>query len=145
MKQSANFITVATADLDAVRAFYRDGFAWEPLLDVADEIIFFQIAPGLVLGFFDSTQFAKDLGIPAAPPISGMTLAHNVQSQADVRAITARAVDLGATILKQPQDGAFGGIFHALLRDPNGVVWEIAHNPYWSVDADGTVHLTAPE
>jgi hypothetical protein len=27
------------------------------------------------------------------------------------------------------------------VADPNGVVWEVGHNPGWSVDPDGTVRL----
>ena len=47
----------------------------------------------------------------------------------------------GGTVRTAPRPGAFGGVFHAHVADPNGVVWEIAHNPGWRVDDDGTVHL----
>ena len=47
----------------------------------------------------------------------------------------------GGTVLTAPEEGAFGGVFHALVADPNGVVWEVGHNPGWSVDPDGTVRL----
>jgi uncharacterized glyoxalase superfamily protein PhnB len=47
----------------------------------------------------------------------------------------------GGTVLTPPEEGAFGGVFHALVADPNGVVWEVGHNPGWSVDPDGTVRL----
>ena len=47
----------------------------------------------------------------------------------------------GGTILKPAQEGAFGGVFHGHMQDPNGVIWEIAHNPGWSIDDDGTVRL----
>ncbi|MGY2746798.1 hypothetical protein [Arthrobacter sp. UYCu723] len=45
----------------------------------------------------------------------------------------------GATVLKPAQAGAFGGIFHGHVVDPNGIVWEIAHNPGWRIDEDGKV------
>ena len=45
----------------------------------------------------------------------------------------------GATVLKPAQEGAFGGIFHGHVVDPNGVIWEVAHNPGWSIHDDGTV------
>ena len=54
MEQSLHFITVSTADLDAARSFYITGLGWSPMLDVPGEIIFFQVAPGLVLGLFES-------------------------------------------------------------------------------------------
>ena len=35
-----------------------------------------------------------------------------------------------------------GGIFHAAVRDPNKIVWEIAYNPGWHVLDDGTVSIS---
>jgi catechol 2,3-dioxygenase-like lactoylglutathione lyase family enzyme len=140
MDQSAHFLTFSTRDLDAVRRFYRDGLGWTPLLDVAGEIVFFQIGHGVVLGFFDAARFADDLGT-GEQPVSGVTLAHNVGSPEAVRAAVDRAAAAGATVIKQPQEAGFGG-FHAHVADPNGVVWEIAHNPGWSVDPGGTVRLS---
>jgi hypothetical protein len=35
----------------------------------------------------------------------------------------------------------FGGVYHAYIRDPNGIMWEIAHNPGWLINDDGTVEL----
>ncbi len=145
MQQQVSFVTLATADLDAARRFYVDGLGWTPLLDVPGEIVFFQVAPGTVLGFFESAQFAQDLRTgPARPTVSGVTLAHNVADRDAVVALTGRMVSAGGTVLTAPEEGAFGGVFHALVRDPNGVVWEVAHNPGWSVDPDGTVRLTPP-
>ena len=40
---------------------------------------------------------------------------------------------VGGAVVKAPTESAFGGIYNAHVRDPNGVVWEIAHNPAWSV------------
>ncbi|MCA1219068.1 VOC family protein [Streptomyces sp. 8L] len=139
MDQRTDFLTFSTRDLDTARAFYRDGLGWTPLLDVPGEIVFFQTGHGLVLGFFDAAKFADDLGT-GLRPVSGVTLAHNVGSADEVRAVVSRAAAAGATVLKEPQAAAFGG-FHAHVADPNGVVWEIAHNPGWSVDQDGTVRL----
>lgn len=140
MEQRIHFITFATPDLDAARAFYGDGLGWQPLADVPGEIIFFQVAPGLVLGLFDAAKFNEDLlGQAATTSVSGVTLSHNVDSPADVDATVDALVAAGATVLKPPQQGAFGGIYHAHVTDPNGLVWEIAHNPGWSIDAEGGV------
>ena len=143
MDQQVSFVTLATADLDAARRFYVDGLGWTPLLDVPGEIVFFQVAPGTVLGFFEAGRFAQDLGSgPARPAVSGVTLAQNVADRDAVAALTDRMAAAGGTVLTAPEEGAFGGVFHALVRDPNGVVWEVAHNPGWSVGADGTVRLS---
>lgn len=143
MDQQLNFVTIAAADLDATRRFYG-ALGWQPLLDVEGEIVFYQTAPGQVLGFFLAEKFNADLGLPAddaAAVVGGITLAHNVHSADEVARVTDTMATAGGTVLKSPQPGQFGGVFHAHVRDPNGAIWEIAHNPGWSVDADGTVRL----
>jgi catechol 2,3-dioxygenase-like lactoylglutathione lyase family enzyme len=141
MRPRIDFITLATADLDAARAFYRDGLGWQPLLDVPGEIVFFQTGPGLVLGLFDSAQFRDDVaGAVSDTRLTGLTLAHNVGSPEEVESLVSAAVGAGARLVKPPQRAAFGG-YHGHVADPNGVLWEICHNPGWSVDDDGTVRL----
>ena len=146
MDQRLHFITFATADLDRARSFYKDGLGWDPLMDVPGEIIFFQVGPGLVLGLFDAEKFDEDLNsdistssdVPTSS-VSGVTLSHNVGSAAEVSSTIDKLVAAGATVLKPAQASAFGGIFHGHVKDPNGIVWEIAHNPGWRIDDDGTV------
>lgn len=142
MQPRIHFITIATANLDVARVFYRDGLGWEPLMDVLGEIIFFQVAPGVVLGLFDTEKFNEDLlGKATTTDVSGVTLSHNVGSPAEVDSTVGSLVAAGAAVLKPPQQGAFGGIYHAYVSDPNGLIWEIAHNPGWSVGDDGTVRF----
>jgi catechol 2,3-dioxygenase-like lactoylglutathione lyase family enzyme len=138
--QRLHFLTLATPDLDAARRFYRDGLGWTPTLDVPGEILFFQIAPGLMLGFFDAEKFDRDLlRDQSTSGVSGVTLAHNVASQDDVASTLAAMEAAGGTIRKPAQEAEFGGTFHGHVADPNGVIWEIAHNPGWRIDDDGTV------
>ena len=145
MKQHVHFVTIATADLDAARAFYVVGLGWSPTLDVPGEIIFFQIAPATILGLFDLAKFNEDLdGAPPHTGVSGLTLAHNVDGLGEVQQLVDRMEASGGTVLKAPQPGAFGGIFHAHVQDPNGVIWEIAHNPGMTVADDGTVSFATP-
>ncbi|NYI71710.1 hypothetical protein GGQ54_002270 [Naumannella cuiyingiana] len=137
--QRLHFITFATANLYAARGFY-DALGWTPLTDVEGEIIFYQTAPGLVLGFFDATKFNQDLATTSdRSQLGGVILSHNVDSPAEVQALVTVMSQAGGTLLKPPQAGQFGSIFHAHVEDPNGVLWEIAHNPRWGVDADGNV------
>jgi len=136
-----HFITVAATDLVATRAFYG-ALGWNPLLDVEGEIIFYQSAPGQVLGFFLAAKFNADLAVPGDQSrVSGITVAHNVDSPGDVATLAAAMAAAGGTVLKPPQPGQFGGIFHAHVQDPNGLIWEIAHNPHWRIEPDGTVKL----
>lgn len=146
MDQRLHFITFATPDLDRARSFYKDGLGWDPLMDVPGEIIFFQVGPGLMLGLFDAEKFKQDLNSDVSTSstvstssVSGVTLSHNVDSAAEVSSTIDQLVSAGATVVKPAQASAFGGIFHGHVKDPNGIVWEIAHNPGWRIDDDGTV------
>lgn len=140
MDQQVSFVTVSTVDLDAARRFSVDGLGWRPLVDVPGEVVFFQVAPGTVLGFFDAVSFEADLESGRDPaPVSGLTLAHNVGSRDEVAVVVEAMAAAGGVVTKTPREGAFGGVFHAHVRDPNGVVWEVAHNPGWHVAPDGAV------
>ncbi|UOQ59672.1 VOC family protein [Leucobacter rhizosphaerae] len=140
MDQRVHVLTFATPDLDAARSFYCDGLHWNPLIDEPGEILFFQIAPGLVLGLFDANKFDRDLLREGSTDgVNGVTLSHNVATRDDVVTTLAELDALGGTILKPAQESAFGGIFHGHVADPNGLIWEIAHNPGWHIAESGTV------
>jgi catechol 2,3-dioxygenase-like lactoylglutathione lyase family enzyme len=142
MRPRVHFLTFATRNLDAARTFYRDGLGWEPLLDVPDEILFFQVAPGLVLGLFDAAKFDEDRDAAGPTPgISGVTLSHNVRTPDEVTATIDQLVAAGGTLTKPAKPSPFGGAFAGHVADPNGIVWEIAHNPGWSIDQAGRVSL----
>lgn len=142
MDPRVHFLTLATRDLDAARRFYRDGLGWRPLHDEPGEILFFQVAPGMVLGLFDEEKFDRDLlRDRSTDGVHGVTLSHNVPTRDDVVTTLSVLESVGGKILKPAQEGAFGGIFHGHVSDPNGVVWEIAYNPGWRVGDDGTVTL----
>jgi catechol 2,3-dioxygenase-like lactoylglutathione lyase family enzyme len=111
--------------------------------DEPGEIIFFQIAPGLLLGLFDAGKFDEDLlrdrASGGGSAVSGVTLAHNVPDRDSVTDTLAAFEAAGGTILTPAQEGPFGGVFHGHAADPNGVIWEIAHNPGWYIADDGSV------
>lgn len=144
MDQSVRLITLGVTDVARARQFYVDGLGWTPVLDI-DEIVFFQVGHGLLLGLFGNADLERDQhghavsSTPARP--SRVTLAHNVDSEDAVDAAFERAVAAGAEIVKVPQRASFGG-YHAYVADPDGFAWEIAHNPGLTVDADGTVRFT---
>jgi catechol 2,3-dioxygenase-like lactoylglutathione lyase family enzyme len=142
MKPEVHFVTFATADLDAARNFYRAGLGWEPILDVHGDILYFQVAPGLVLGLFDALKFDTDLNRELITSgISGVTLSCNVESDEEVHLTVNKLMTAGGTLVKAAQVGMFGDVFHAYVRDPNGILWEVAHVQGWNIEADGTVQL----
>src|SRR5689334_8047141 len=63
MDQRLSFVTLGSRDREASRRFYRDGLGWAPIMDI-DEITFFQMAPGVVLGIWSSDELATDGATP---------------------------------------------------------------------------------
>jgi uncharacterized protein len=141
MNQTVTFITLGVSDLERSRRFYADALGWSPTFDLPGTITFFQVAPGVLLGIWPIDELAHDSGAPMTAGSAAMALAQNFDSDAAVDAAYQRAVAAGADPLKPPQRHPEIGIYHAYVADPDGHRWELAHNPGWSVDADGTVHL----
>lgn len=135
MEQRLSIITLAVADLTASRAFYRDVFGWSEIEPVADEIAFFQL-PGLQFALYPLAGMADEHeGTVGAP--QGFTLAYNVNSKAEVDEAFSEATGRGATALKAPEEVFWGG-YSCYVAGPDGEQWEIAYNPFTTVNADGT-------
>ena len=77
------------------------------------------------------------LGGHGAP---GIELACNVRSPEEVGAVLAEAERAGGAIVRPPALAEWGGTSGA-FADPEGYVWEAAHNPGWTLSEDGTVHI----
>jgi hypothetical protein len=129
MEQRISMVTLGVTDLARARAFYA-ALGWQGGQQPDDEICFFQ-AGGMVFGLWTK------LGGHGAP---GIELAHNVRSPQDVTALLAAAERAGGSIVRPGVQMDWGG-FSGAFADPDGYVWEVAHNPGWTIAADGSVHL----
>ena len=69
-----------------------------------------------------------------------MNLAQNQPDRETVDVVFAAAISAGATALKQPEEVFWGG-YSGYFADPDGHAWEIAHNPFAPLSADGTLTL----
>ncbi|MGP9791690.1 VOC family protein [Roseinatronobacter sp. NSM] len=138
--QRVTLITLGVDDLPRARAFYQ-ALGWKPA-EAQESVAFYQMN-GLALGLFGRKELAKDQGRAGATLGSGaMTLAQNFNTTADVDAAFAAALAAGAHALKHPEPVFWGG-YSGYYADPDGHVWEVAHNPFWPLSEDGT--LTLPE
>ena len=54
------------------------------------------------------------------------------------------AIGAGARSLKRPEAVFWGG-YSGYFADPDGHVWELAHNPFWTLKEDGTLTLPSLE
>lgn len=61
---------------------------------------------------------------------NGFSLAHNVASEAEVEQVIGQAVAAGATLIKSAQRVFWGG-YSGYFADPDGHLWEVAHNPFF--------------
>lgn len=92
---------------------------------------------------WDRDKLTADCGLTPGPATSGaIVLAHNVRSTAEVDAIVAAAQAAGATVPRPPAQTSYGG-YAGVFCDPDGHAWEIAHNPHFTLDAEGG--LTLPD
>jgi catechol 2,3-dioxygenase-like lactoylglutathione lyase family enzyme len=130
MEQRISLVTLGVEDLPRARSFY-EALGWRGAQQPDHEIVFFQ-AGGMVFGLWTA------LGGHGAP---GIELAHNVRSPEEVDALLARAVSAGATIARPASRADWGG-YTGAFADPDGYVWEVAHNPGWTLTEDGSVRLT---
>lgn len=136
--QRVTLITLGVTDLERSKAFYG-AMGWVPQSDEG-EVVFYQIN-GMVLGFFGLGPLAKDQGRPDAKLGTGaITLAQNFTTDAEVDAAYALALKAGAIPLKAPEKVFWGG-YSGYYADPDGHVWEVAQNPYWDLNDDGSLTL----
>ena len=69
-----------------------------------------------------------------------MTLAINFAAAEEVDAAFATATGAGAAVLAAPAEQHWGGHV-AYVADPDGHVWELAHNPFWPLGPGGALTL----
>jgi hypothetical protein len=114
---------------------------WEPASEAADDVVFFQ-AGGMVVALWDRARLAEDSAVPDGGGWGGVTLAHNVGSAEAVDLVIDQARAAGAVIGREPATTFWGG-YSAVFIDPDGHPWEVAHNPGWTLNADGSVSIGA--
>ena len=140
MEQRISLVTLGTADLPRARAFY-EALGWRG--QQVEETVFFQ-AGGLAVVLWARASLAADSGIAdvGGDGFGGVALAHNVRSRAEVDEVLDSAAAAGATVTRPPAATFYGG-YAGCFTDPDGHVWEIAHNPGFPLGPDGA--LTLPD
>ena len=145
MEQRLSLVTLGVADLKRARAFY-EALGWKSGAAPADDVVFFQTG-GMIVALWGRDQLAEDIGVAGVlggvddpGGWGGVTLAYNTRSPEEVDAVIAEAERAGARI---PRHGAetFWGGYSGVFVDPDGHAWEVAHNPHWTIENDGSVRL----
>ena len=128
MKPRISMITLGVDDMERSVEFYEKGLGF-PRMETPPTVAFFTLN-GTWLGLYGREALAEDADVPPeGGSYGGFALAHNVHSEEEVDAVYAQALAAGATPTKQPQKTFWGG-YSGYFRDPDGHLWEIAHNPH---------------
>jgi predicted lactoylglutathione lyase len=138
VKQRLNLVTLGVTDLERARRFY-EALGWNTGADPGADVVFFQ-AGGMVVALWDRARLAEDSCVEDTPGWGGVTLAVNFGSREEVDTVIEEARAAGARIGREPAETFWGG-YSAVFADPDGHPWEVAHNPHWTVTADGGVKL----
>ena len=131
MKPRISMITLGVRDLSASVKFYEQGLGF-PRLDSPPEVAFFSLN-GTWLGLYGREALANDANVSAdGQGFESFALAHNVHSEEEVDEVMNQAIVAGATLVKQAQKVFWGG-YSGYFKDPDGHLWEVAHNPHFWV------------
>jgi catechol 2,3-dioxygenase-like lactoylglutathione lyase family enzyme len=138
VEQRLSLITLGVSDLERSKAFY-EALGWHTNAKAGDDVVFFQAA-GMVVALWDREKLAEDSGVEDPGGSSGFTLAHNVRAPEEADAIAEEVRTAGGTVTREPAETFWGGYSFA-FTDPDGHPWEVAHNPRWTITADGQTLL----
>ena len=138
MEQRVSLITLGVADVGRARGFY-EALGWKTGAEPGDDVVFFQTG-GMIFALWGRAQLAEDSGMRDGGGWGGVTLAHNVGSPTEVDRVIEEARAAGAEIPREPAETFWGG-YSGMFVDLDGHPWEVAHNPRWTIEADGSVRL----
>ncbi len=135
-----NLVTLGVADVARATAFY-EALGWRRSSASAPTVTFFHTG-GPVVALFGAADLATDAGMPATPlpAFRGVALAMNVTDPGDVDSVLSQAVAAGGTLVKAGVAADWGG-YSGYFADPDGHLWEVAHNPGFPLDEDGAIVL----
>jgi len=141
-----SIVTLGVRDMATSIAFYQE-LGWRRSTASNDQIAWFVTADS-ALGLFPHAELAADAGVPAGEPgrvaepggFRGMTLAVNLGSPAEVDTAMAVAQAAGGTVVTPPEKVFWGG-YRGYFADPDGHLWELAHNPNFTFTDSGQLDL----
>jgi predicted lactoylglutathione lyase len=138
MEQRVSLVTLGVSDLGRSRQFY-EALGWTTGAEEGDDVVFFA-ATGMILALWDREELAEDSTVTDSGGWGGVTLAYNTRSPNEVDTVIEEARKAGATIGREPAETFWGG-YSGVFIDPDGHPWEVAHNPRWTIEDDGSVTL----
>ena len=133
-----SLVTLGVEDVARSKAFYR-ALGWEAGIDTDDFAVLRTAGP--LIALYPIADMSADAGdeVPTGQ-VRRIHLAINVGSPGEVDAVVDEFVGAGAAVLAAAHAAEWGG-YTAIVADPDGHAWEIAHNPGWPLGDDGLPRL----
>ncbi len=128
MKPRMSMITLGVDDMARAVDFYQNGLGF-PRHGEGEDVAFFKLN-GTWLGLYGREALAEDAQVDAeGTGFNSFAISHNVHSEEEVDEVMNEALEAGAELVKKPQKVFWGG-YSGYFKDPDGHLWEIAHNPF---------------
>lgn len=134
MEQRVSLLTLGVMDMERSAAFY-DALGWRRV-ETQDGVVAYDLI-GQTLGLYPLASLAEDIGVDVEDlGVGRATLGYNCRDKSEVARVIKAAEAAGARVLKPAADVFWGG-HHGYFADPDGHIWEIAHNPFSPLREDG--------
>lgn len=134
MDQRISLITLGVRDMQATARFY-EALGWARV-DTQDGVVAFDLL-GQTLALYPIEKLAEDIGMSVdALGHGAATFACIVAAKDEVAPMLARAQAAGGKILRPASDVFWGGHI-GYFADPDGTIWEVAHNPFAPLGPQG--------
>jgi len=133
-----SLVTLGCENLQALTEFYVN-LGWPQVLPAEESVSFFRLA-GAILSLYAEADLAADAMVPLERTTAEFRTRHglaiNVASPEEVDAALAHVAEIGGRVVKPGQQAFWGG-YSGYFADPEGNLWEVAHNPFWPLDERG--------
>ena len=134
MDQRISLITLGARDPGKLASFY-DALGWKRE-ESPDGVIAYDLI-GQTLGLYPLDKLAEDIRVGVETLGHGAaTYGYNVADKDDVAPLLAKAAVAGGKVLREASDVFWGGHI-GYFADPEGHIWEVAHNPFSPMSPEG--------
>jgi uncharacterized protein len=139
-----SMVTLGVDDLDRATAFY-EACGWERSSASVPAVVSFLHGSTAALGLFGRDALAADAGLgEVGVHAPSAALAMNLPDRDAVDLALVTAERAGAVITRSAQATEWGG-YSGYFRDLDGHLWEVAHNPFFPLRADGGLILPSDD
>lgn len=134
MESRFTTLTLGVDNLEKSLRFYHEGLGLPSKGIIGKEfehgeVVFFDLKNGMILALYSRDNLAWDSQLKKGNPSSTeFSIGYNTRNEAEVDSLMAQAKKAGAIIVKPAQKTFWGG-YSGYFKDPDGHLWEIAHNP----------------